>query len=112
MINHQLNDLLDQIGEIYKPMIMKGSRNYIEVSVGKQANEMGYADLKEKYQNAWVIVPLKSPQNGMKVRIDGRTFVNYSEHASGIAVPGHLAKAAGQSFKRFVPNDSMICNFN
>jgi hypothetical protein len=111
MINHQLKDLLDRIGDVYKPMIMKGSRNYLEVSIGKQATEMGYADLKEKYQHAWVIVPLKSPQNGMKVRIDGRTFVNYSELTSGIAVPGHLAKAAGQSFKRFVPNDSMICNF-
>ena len=26
-------------------------------------------------------------------------------------VPGYLAREAGGSFKRFIPNDSMICNF-
>lgn len=112
MINTTLNDILNHIGEKYRPVILKGSRHYLEVSVGKQANELGYTDLNEKLRDACVIVPLKSPQKGMKVRIDGRTFVNYAEHASGIAFPGHLATAAGQSFKRFIPNDSMICNFN
>ena len=111
MINDKLNELLDRIGEVYRPLILKGSRHYLEVSVGKQAEELGYADLNEKYRHAQVIVPLKTPQKGMKVRIDGRTFVNYAEHASGIAVPRHLAREAGRSFKRFVPNDSMICNF-
>jgi hypothetical protein len=57
-------------------------------------------------------VPLKAPQQGMKVRMDGRTFVNYAEHQSGIAVPGYLAKEAGRSFKNFVPNDSKIFNFS
>jgi hypothetical protein len=45
------------------------------------------------------------------VRIDGRTFVNYAEYDSGIAVPGYIAKALGGSYRTFVPNDSMICNF-
>lgn len=111
MINHKLNDVLDRIGEEYKSILLRGSRHYLEVSVGKRATELGYADLSEKYQHAQVIVPLKTPQKGMKVRIDGRTFVNYAEHTSGIAVPGHLVREAGRSFKRFVPNDSMICNF-
>jgi hypothetical protein len=99
------------IGEEYKQAIQKGSRHYMEVSVGKKAGRLGYADLMQKYADTNVIVPLKIPQRGMKVRIDGRTFVNYAEYDSGIAVPGYLAKAAGRSFKRFVPNDSMICNY-
>ena len=110
-MNRNLKGLLDRIGEAYKPMILKGSRHYLEVSVGKQAQMMGYADLVEKHKYTCVIVPLKTPQKGMKVRIDGRTFVNYAEHSSGIALPGHLAREAGRSFERFSPNDSMICNF-
>jgi hypothetical protein len=47
----------------------------------------------------------------MKVRIDGRTFVNYAEYESGVAVPGYLAKVTGQPYHTFVPLDSMICNF-
>jgi len=47
----------------------------------------------------------------MKVRIDGRTFVNYAQYDSGIAVPGYLAKTGRRPFQTFVPNDSMICNF-
>jgi len=111
MLNRKLKNLLDRIGEAYKPMILNGSRHYLEVSVGKQAEILGYAEFKERYKHVYVIIPLKAPQKGMKVRIDGRTFVNYAEHSSGIAVPGHLAREAGRSFKRFVPNDSMICNF-
>ena len=57
------------------------------------------------------VVPLKGPQAGMKVRIDGRTFVNYAEDTSGIAVPGYLAREANREFRTFVPQDSMICNF-
>ncbi|WP_372680534.1 hypothetical protein [Desulfosarcina sp.] len=110
-MNRKLTGLLDRIGEVYQPMILKGSRHYLEVSVGRQAQLLGYADLEDRYKNTFVIVPLKSPQKGMKVRIDGRTFVNYAEHASGIAFPGHLAAEAGRSFAPFTPNDSMICNF-
>jgi hypothetical protein len=72
---------------------------------------MGYADLGEKYRTASAIIPLNAPQHGMKVRIDGRTFVNYAEYDSGVAVPGYLAKATGRKYRAFVPNDSMICNF-
>lgn len=110
-MNRHLNTILDMIEKEFRFKVKKGSRHYIEVSVGKQAQKLGYDDLEEKYRNTYAIVPLKSPQSGMKVRIDGRTFVNYAEYGSGIAVPGHLAREAGQSFKSFVPNDSMICNF-
>lgn len=110
-MNAKLNEVLDIIGEEFKGKIQKGSRHYLEVSIGKQAEKLGHADLKEKYNNTYAIVPLKAPQKGMKVRIDGRTFVKYAEHTSGIAVPGYLARESGRSFKAFVPDDSMICNF-
>ena len=110
-MNDRLNKVLDIIGEKYKGKIQKGSRHYLEVSIGKQAEKLGHTDLQEKYKNTYAIVPLKEPQKGMKVRTDGRTFVNCAEHASGIAVPGYLAREDGRSFKTFAPKDSMICNF-
>ena len=110
-MNAKLNAVLDHIGDEYKGKIQKGSRHYLEVSIGKQAQKLGHTELTEKYNNTYAIVPLKVPQKGMKVRIDGRTFVDYAEHSSGIAVPGYLARETGRSFKAFAPNDSMICNF-
>ena len=110
-MNTQLNDVLDLIADKFEDIIQRGSRHYLEVSIAKEAGNLGYADLKIKYRNSYAIVPLKAPQEGMKVRIDGRTFVNYAECPSGIAVPGFLAREAGKSYKTFVPNDSMICNF-
>ncbi|MBW2434307.1 MAG: hypothetical protein JRF36_11935 [Deltaproteobacteria bacterium] len=110
-MNEDLNSVLNTIGEEYKERIQKGSRHYLEVSIGKHAEKLGHTELKDKYKDTYAIIPLKAPQKGMKVRIDGRTFVNYAEHTTGIAVPGYLAREAGPSFKAFIPNDSMICNF-
>jgi hypothetical protein len=47
----------------------------------------------------------------MKVRIDGRTFVNYAQFESGVVVPDYVARDAGLSYKTFIPKDSMILNF-
>ena len=110
-MKNQLDHVLESIGETFERQIQKGARHYREVSIGDEAERLGYADLKEKYKNSYAVVPLKTPQKGMKVRIDGRTFVNYAEYDSGIAVPGYLAREAGKPFTTFVPNDSMICNY-
>ncbi len=110
-MNEKLNTVLDKIAEAYGNKIQRGSRHYLEVSIGQQAERLELKDLQKKYKDTYAIIPLKAPQKGMKVRIDGRTFVNYAEHKSGIAVPGYLAKEVGRSFPAFVPNDSMICNF-
>lgn len=59
---------------------------------------MGYAELKGKYGHTFAIVRLNAPRGGMKVRIDGRTFVNYAEYSSGLAVPGYLARHGGTLF--------------
>ena len=106
-----IDRVLTAIGEEYANRIQKGARNYLEVSIGKQAERLGYSKLADRYRYAFAVVPLKGPQAGMKVRIDGRTFVNYAEDASGIAVPGYLARETGRKFRTFVPQDSMICNF-
>lgn len=107
----EIESVLNAITKKFENKIQQGARNYLEVSIGKQAESLGYSKLAERCRNAYAVVPLKSPQAGMKVRIDGRSFVNYVEDASGIAVPGFLAREAGRSFRTFVPQDSMICNF-
>ena len=75
------------------------------------AMELGYPEFREKYGTARAIVPLKRPAKGMKVRIDGRTFVNYAQFDSGVAVPGYVAKESALPYRTFIPNDSMILNF-
>jgi hypothetical protein len=110
-MDNQLKDLFKYLELEYGDKIQRGARNYLEVNLAEKARKLGYGDLCEKFRTACVIVPLKDSQPGMKVRIDGRTFVNYAEYDSGIAVPGYLAKASGMNYRTFVPNDSMICNF-
>ena len=92
-------------------MIEDGGRNYVEVNIGQRAGSLGFSELAKRSRDAYAVVPLKAPQPGMKVRIDGRTFVNYAQDRSGIAVPGYLVSNDDQSWKTYVPLDSMICNF-
>jgi hypothetical protein len=106
-----LNEVLDYIEKRYSDKMQPGARHYTEVSLAGVARHLGYTELVECYRTASAIIPLKQPQLGMKVRIDGRTFVNYAEYASGMAVPAYLANAAGRRFKAFVPKDSMVYNF-
>jgi hypothetical protein len=110
-MDKRLTEILDSIDREFQKIVEKGARHYLEVSIGRQAEKLGYLDLGKKYKSTYAVVPLKAPRSGMKVRIDGRTFVNYAEYDSGIAVPGYLSREAGRSFKTFIPNDSMICNF-
>lgn len=105
-----LDEVIKKIGEAYRQDISEGSRFYVEVNIGKQAEALGYKDIQQKYRDAFAVVPLKQAVPGMKVRIDGRTFVNYAQFESGIATPGYVARDTGLAFKTFVPNDSMILN--
>jgi hypothetical protein len=105
-----LDDVIEKIGEHYKNDIGEGSRFYVEVNIGKQAEMLGYQDIQQKYRDTFAVVPLKRAVPGMKVRIDGRTFVNYAQFESGIAIPGYVLKDTGLAHKTFVPNDSMILN--
>jgi hypothetical protein len=108
---NRINELLDQVEKTYGKKMQRGARHYMEVNLAEQARKLGLGDLGEKFGAACAIIPLKAPQEGMKVRIDGRTFVNYAEYDSGMAVPEYLAKASNKKYQTFVPQDSMICNF-
>ncbi len=110
-MNQQLKQVLENIVGEYKDKAMAGARNYMNVDIGAVALKLGFKSLYEKYRNREVVVALKEPQPGMKVLIDGRTFVNYAEFGDGFAVPESIAKQAGLGFKKYVANDSMILNF-
>ncbi len=110
-MNTKLDQIIAGISSEYKNDIMACGRNYVEVSIGSAAERMGHAELKDKYRSVYAVVPIKSPRPGMKVRIDGRTFVNYALFDSGVAVPGYIVKDASLPYKTYIPNDSMICNF-
>jgi hypothetical protein len=110
-MNQKIDELLEHVEKSHSAKIQRGSRHYLEVNIADLALKLGFKEIGETYKTACAIIPLKEPQPGMKVRIDGRTFVNYAEYDSGMAVPGYLAKDSSRKFRTFVPNDSMICNF-
>lgn len=110
MSNH-LGQILKEIGEAYREQIQDGARNYLEVDIGQQAQRLGFAEEKDKYHDVHAVVPIKKAVAGMKVRIDGRTFVNYAKLDSGVAVPEYVAKETGLPYQTYQANDSMILNF-
>lgn len=109
-MKNNLDAVLTAIANTYKDQILDNARNYIEVNIGKQADRLGFQDVKDAWFDACAIVPLKEPVHGMKVRIDGRTFVNYAQFESGVAVPGYVAKFSNLPRRIFEPNHSMILN--
>jgi len=106
-----LSEVIARIGEEYRDNINSNSRHYLEISLAKKAGELGLPEAKEQYKNVCAIVPLKRPVSGMKVRIDGRTFVNYAQFESGIAVPNYVAIKVDLPYRAYIAKDSMICNF-
>ena len=111
-MNENLKKVLLLLGDEYKNSISNNARHYLEVSLAEKAEKHGFDDIRDRFKGANVLVPLKAPAKGMKVRIDGRTFINYGQFDSGIAVPGYVAKEAGLPYKTYIPNDSMILNFS
>jgi hypothetical protein len=111
-MNKYLNSVIQEIEDDYRELIQADGRNYIEVSISDKAQEMGFSDIEASYRYATAIVPIKQPVDGMKVRIDGRTFVNYHQFLSGVAVPHYVSKATGFDHRPYKAQNSMICNFN
>ena len=106
-----LSKVLAKIGEEYEGNVKNNSRHYLEISLVKKAAELGLSEVTKQFENACAIVPLKRPVSGMKVRIDGRTFVNYAQFESGVVVPNYVANQVDLPHKAFTAKDSMICNF-
>ena len=111
MDNH-LNQIIQSLNDEFGDRISPDSRFYMEVDIGKRAASLGFTELVDEYRAIPAIIPLKRPVSGMKVRIDGRTFVNYAQYETGVVVPGTIAEKTGLPYKPFVPHDSMILNFN
>jgi hypothetical protein len=111
IMNRNLDAVLSAIGETFQTEIEADARFYREVDIGKQAESMGLADVFDRFRGVSAIVPLRRPSTGMTVRVDGRTFVNYAQFDSGIAVPGYVAAESELPQKPFAANDSMILNF-
>lgn len=106
-----LKKILDTIAKEYKDHITNDSRYYTDVKLADKAQELGLSDVKESFRNEFAIVPIKRPINGMKVRIDGRTFINYVQFDTGVVVPMRIARKVGMAYKNYVAKDSMIYNF-
>lgn len=111
-MDERLAAIIESLNDEFEERISPGSRFYMEVDIGKQAEKLGFDEVGSRYRAVQAIIPLKRPVRGMKVRIDGRTFVNYAQYDTGVVVPGYIAEEAGLPFKAFTPNDSMILNFN
>ncbi len=110
-MTNKLSSVLTKIGEEHKENIRDDSRFYLEVSIAQKAAELGFSEVDEQYKDVYAIVPLKSPVGGMKVRIDGRTFVNYAQFECGIVVPHYIAGRVDLPHTTYIAKDSMICNF-
>ena len=110
-MNSQLDQVLTRMKDKYQDHILDNSGIYMEVDIGKEAEEIGLSDLKDKYRNVYAVIPLKKSLEGIKVLIDGRTFVNYVQFDSGIAAPGFIVKDSRLPYKKYVARDSMVCNF-
>lgn len=109
--NNKTSEIIKHISERYRDNIQGAGRHYLEVNIGREAARMGVNDLPDPIRSADVIVPLKEPVDGMKVMIDGRTFVDYARFESGLAAPGYVARDAGLPFSPYVAPDSMVLNF-
>jgi len=110
-MTNYLGEVLIKIGEDYQEHICDDSRHYLEISLAQKGAELGFTEVKGGFRNVYAIVPLKQPVRGMKVRIDGRTFVNYAQFESGIVVPHYIARQVDLPHRAYIAKDSMICNF-
>jgi hypothetical protein len=111
-MSNELGEVLTKIGEEFKEEISKESGIFLEVDIGRQAKKLGYSNIVEKYRGVDAVVPLKQTVDGMKVMIDGRTFVNYAQLESGVVIPGHVAKEAALPYKYYEAHESIVRVFD
>ena len=107
-MSNELSEILTKIGEEFREEISKESRIFLEVDIGKQAEKLGYSNIVEKYRGVDAVVPLKNTVDGLKVMIDGRTFVNYAQLESGVVIPGYIAKDAALPYKSYEAHESIV----
>jgi len=74
---------------------------------GKAAEALGKAELRARYEDVKVIVPLRRA-DGMGFEVDGTDFSERVQLDSGIVVPAYVAEEAGLSGEPYNPKDRMI----
>jgi hypothetical protein len=111
-MDNQLTQVIRQLGTAYEDVIEKGSRIILEVDLGREAEKMGFDQLGHQLRGVEAVIPVKKSVDGMKVLIDGRTFVGYREYGPGIAVPGHVAGQITLPASPYVPADSLVRQFH
>jgi hypothetical protein len=100
-MSNKLSDVLTHMAHEYRDEISSDSEIYLELDIGKEAEKLGYSDIAERYAGVEAVVPLKRTLDGMKVMIDGRTFVDYEQLETGVVIPGHVAKEATLPSKHY-----------
>ena len=103
-MDNRLDKTLSAIGDAFADKISPSSRHYLEVDIGTKATDLGFSEIGKRYRRVLAIVPVRQAQKGMKVRIDGRTFVNYGQLESGVVIPGHVVRHSGLPHARYIPS--------
>lgn len=111
-MSKQLTEIINRLATTYGNDISPGSRFIIEIDLGGEAERMGYGELGRRFRGVAAVVPVRAPVAGMKVLIDGRTFVDYAQYDSGIAVPGYVAREIDLPASPYHPDDSLVRQFN
>lgn len=106
-----IDRILTRIAEDHADEMAAESRFYREVSLARQAERLGIDDIDPDLRDTNAIVLLKEPIDGMKVRIDGRTFVDYAQTGRQVVVPGYVARKASGPFTAYTAEDSMVLVF-
>jgi hypothetical protein len=107
----EIEKIINYLSNTYQDIIDPDGKNYIDINLGKIAEYLGFSQLKTQFNTTSVIVPIKHHLDGMKVLIDGRIFVKYSQFDSGIAVPEYVANNSGLPNKPYTCHESMVLNF-
>ncbi len=111
-MDKDLKTILNKISSDYESLISDNSIYILDLSLSKIAEAMGYPKVSKAYGTSEVVIPLKHPLPGMKVMIDGRTFINYAQIGPGVIVPEYVARKAGLPYHPYHAKDSMIRVFS
>ncbi len=107
-MDKDLKTVMKKISADYKSLISSDSIYFLDLSLSKIAEEMGYPNLSKTYSTSEVVIPLKRLLPGMKVMIDGRTFINYAQIDPGMIVPEYVALDAGLPYQPYRAQESMV----
>ncbi len=111
-MDNRLDRILMQIMNDYRDELSEDSIHFVDVNIGRRAAGMGFADLGSQYKDAEAVLFVNGGKKGMKVMIDGRTFVNYSTLGPGVAVPSYVAEKTALKHEPFTAAESLVRIFN